>query len=168
MIFLSSAYLTELAVLAYAALGKARDLDGFAASVAGYRILPESLTPAVARLVVAAELASVLLLAMPFTRFWGAMLATVLFAAFVIAMASALRRGLRVDCGCFSPALADPIGPGTLVRTGLLLALAVMALAAARDPFQLADLLVATLMLVLVVMVSELVKLLTGPIGRSA
>lgn len=166
MIFLSSAYLTELAVLAFAVLGKIRDPAAFAAAVADYRILPARISRAVVPLVVGAELASVLLLAAPITRLWGAALAIGLFAAFGVAMSSALRRGLRADCGCFSPGLADPIGPGSLTRTGLLLVLAVLALLGAGQPFRPADLLVATLMGVLILVSSELVRLLAQPSGQ--
>jgi hypothetical protein len=102
----------------------------------------------------------------PVTRFWGAVLATGLFASFLVAMSSAWRRGLRVDCGCFSPGRTDPIGPGSLTRTGLLLVLAVLALLGARQPFQPADLLVAILMGVLVIAVAELVRLLSQPSGH--
>lgn len=168
MIFLASAYLTELAVLAFAALGKIGDLRAFAASVAEYRIVPPRHARTAACLVVAAELASVALLAVPATRRVGAVLAAGLCATFLVAMSSALRRGLRVDCGCFSPGQTDPIGPGSLTRTGLLLVLAALAVLGARQPFRPADLLVAILMGVLVITLSELVRLLLPPIGQMA
>jgi Methylamine utilisation protein MauE len=168
MILLASAWLPVLAVLGYAALSKLTGVRAFATAIAGYQIIPARLSHAAARLVIAAELAGAVLLAVPLTRRWGAALAAALFAAFCAGMASALRRGLRVDCGCFSAGHADTIGPGTLVRTGLLLALAAAAIPGATRPFQPAEFLIAALLLVLAVTAAELVTLLAAPAGDLA
>lgn len=158
MIVAESAYLAVAAVLLVAALGKLRDVRGFAASVAGYRLLPGRLSRPVAVAVIVAEVAAAGLLLAPSLlppdalgsdalgqdalgsdalgpdlRRWGAVVAGLLFAAFLTAMASVLRRGMSVDCGCFGG--RDLIGPGTLARTGLLLALAVTAGLAGTVPF---------------------------------
>lgn len=148
MIVAESAYLAVAAVLLVAALGKLRDVRGFAASVAGYRLLPGRLSRPVAVAVIVAEVAAAGLLLAPSLlppdalgpdalgsdlRRWGAVVAGLLFAAFLTAMVSVLRRGMSVDCGCFGG--RDLVGPGTLARTGLLLALAVTAGLAGTVPF---------------------------------
>ncbi|MEQ4722119.1 MauE/DoxX family redox-associated membrane protein [Nonomuraea sp. B19D2] len=125
MIVAESAYLAVAAMLLVAALGKLRDVRGFARSVAGYRVLPGGLAGPAAVAVLAAELAAAGLLLAPGGQRWGAVVAAALLAAFLAAMASVLRRGMAVDCGCFGG--RDLVGAGTLLRTGLLLVLAVTA-----------------------------------------
>ncbi|HUR03247.1 MAG TPA: MauE/DoxX family redox-associated membrane protein [Nonomuraea sp.] len=155
MIILASAYAALIAVLLYAAVSKARDLSGFAADIAGYRLVPQRLTVAAAVAVVGAELAAAGLLAAPPTRRWGALLAAALFAAFLAAMASVLRRGLSVGCGCFGD--ADLVGPATVTRTGLLAALAVMAAVAGPSPFSFVHLLVGAAYLALTFLPARLI-----------
>jgi thiol-disulfide isomerase/thioredoxin len=130
-----SAWLAVAVVLTVAAVAKLRDRAGFAAAVAGYQILPRRLAPVTARLVIGLELVSAAALVVPASRRGGAVAALVLFGGFLAAMSVALRRGLRVDCGCFprsEPSL--PIGPASLTRTGLLLVLAAIAAAAPGPP----------------------------------
>ncbi|MBB6345936.1 hypothetical protein FHU36_002445 [Nonomuraea muscovyensis] len=125
MIVAESAHLAVAAVLLVAAPAKLRDVPGFAASVAGYRVLPGRLSLPVAVAALAAEVVSAGLLLVPGARQWGAAVAALLFTAFLVAMVAVLRRGMSVACGCFGG--RDLVGPGTLARTGLLLALAVTA-----------------------------------------
>ena len=160
MIILASAYTALIAVLLYAAVSKARDLSGFAADIAGYRLIPQRLTVAAAVAVVGAELAAAGLLTAPPTRRWGALLAAALFAAFLAAMVSVLRRGLSVGCGCFGD--RDLVGPATVTRTGLLAALAVMAAVAGPSPFALVHLLVGAAYLALTFLPARLI----GAAGR--
>ncbi|MBW8485449.1 MauE/DoxX family redox-associated membrane protein [Actinomadura parmotrematis] len=120
------------AVLAAAALAKARDVPGFAAAIGGYRIVPARWTRACAAATLATEAAAAVLLVPPGTRRWGALAAAGLFAVFLAAMASVLARGLRVDCGCFGGRAL--VGPLSIARTGLLLALAVAAVVAGPAP----------------------------------
>ncbi|MEU7859811.1 MauE/DoxX family redox-associated membrane protein [Nonomuraea sp. NPDC049141] len=155
MIILTSAYAALIAVLLYAAVSKARDLSGFAADIAGYQLIPQRLTVAAAVVVVGAELAAAGLLTAPPTRRWGALLAAVLFAAFLAAMASVLRRGLSVGCGCFGD--RDLVGPATVTRTGLLAALAVMAAVAGASPFSFVHLLVGAAYLALTFLPGRLI-----------
>ncbi|MEU4225765.1 MauE/DoxX family redox-associated membrane protein [Nonomuraea sp. NPDC026600] len=155
MILLASAYAALIAVLLYAAVSKVRDLPGFAADIAGYQLIPQRLTLAAAVTVVGAELAAAGLLTAPPTRRWGALLAVVLFAAFLAAMASVLRRGLTVGCGCFGD--HDLVGPATMTRTGLLAALAVMAAVAGASPFTFVHLLVGAAYLALTFLPARLI-----------
>ncbi|GAA3587942.1 hypothetical protein GCM10022419_082770 [Nonomuraea rosea] len=152
-----SAYLALIAVLLYAVVGKARDVRAFAAAIGGYRLLPGRLTVPAAYLVIAAEVAAAGLLAAPPARRWGAVLAGLLFAAFLTGMASVLSRGLRVACGCFGGD-ADAVSPRTLLRTGLLLVLAVLAAVAGGTGFSPAHLLFAPLLLAAALLPPALIR----------
>ncbi|CAM03885.1 methylamine utilization protein MauE [Saccharopolyspora erythraea NRRL 2338] len=159
MILSSPAAYALAAVLGFAALGKVSDIGGFAGAIAGYRMLPQSWTSTVAGVVVGGELLSAILLVWPHTRFWGALLSLGLLAAFLVGMLGVLRRGLRVDCGCFRTTGPEEIvGPGTVVRTGLLLVLAVLAALPGEPAFRLVHLLLAVLMLVTVFLSATLVS----------
>ncbi|MEW9550505.1 MauE/DoxX family redox-associated membrane protein, partial [Nonomuraea sp. NPDC050783] len=152
-----AAYLVVVVVLLVAAAGKARDVRAFAADVAGYRLLPPRLAVPATWGVVAAEVAAAGLLSVPSTRTSGGVLAAALFAAFLAAMGTALGRGLDVPCGCFGGS-ADRVGPRTLVRTGLLLVLAVTAaVAGGAAPFAPAQVPPAVLLLAVVAGVPLLV-----------
>ncbi|MEU5881274.1 MauE/DoxX family redox-associated membrane protein [Spirillospora sp. NPDC047279] len=130
---MAGVYPALIVVLVVAAVAKARDVRAFAAIVDGYRILPGRTTLAAAVTIAAAEAAAALLLAFPAVRLWGAMAAALLFAVFLAAMASVLRRGLRVVCGCFMSGRL--VGRRTMARTGLLLVFAVMTAAAPAAAF---------------------------------
>ena len=113
--------LAVAAILVVSAVGKVRDLSGFAEAIGRYRLLPTSLVMPSAVLLTAVEvLTSVLLLAGLPAGFW---LATGLFLLFAVAVGSALRRRLAIPCGCFGG--DDVISPVALVRVGLLLAASV-------------------------------------------
>ncbi|MEV0199538.1 MauE/DoxX family redox-associated membrane protein [Nonomuraea sp. NPDC050691] len=133
MIVLASAHLAVAAVLLGAALGKIRDVRAFATTIAGYRVMPARLALPAAVAVLVTEVAAAALLLAPGPRRWGAVVAALLFAVFLGAMGSVLRRGLSVGCGCFGG--RDLVGPGTMARTGVLLVLALMAVAAGPAPF---------------------------------
>lgn len=80
--------------------------------------------------VVVAEVAVVGLLAWPVTAVTGPAgfgLALVLSAGFSTGIAAALRRGERAPCRCFGDASA-PLGPGHLVRNGVLATVALAGL----------------------------------------
>ncbi|MEO3796092.1 MauE/DoxX family redox-associated membrane protein [Nonomuraea sp. B10E15] len=154
MIVAESAYLAVTAALLFAALGKLRDVPGFARSVAGYQVLPDGLAGPAAVGVLAAELAAAGLLLVPGGRRWGAAVAGLLFAAFLAAMASVMRRRMTVDCGCFGG--RDLVGAGTLLRTGLLLALAVTAALAGPVAFAPVQLPVAAVLLGLAILPARL------------
>lgn len=62
-------------------------------------------------------------------RFVGGalLLSSVLLGSFTAAQATALGRGLEINCGCFGAATQQPIGGESLVTAGLLFVLAVSA-----------------------------------------
>lgn len=98
--------------------------DPFATSIANYKILPGGMELSVATVLPWVELLSGLgILVGVFFR-GSALIASALSAVFLIAVASALFRGLDISCGCFSQ---DPsvgrINWEKLVENGILTAL---------------------------------------------
>jgi putative oxidoreductase len=159
MIVLDSAYPVISCVLGWAAIGKLGRLREFMRQVAAYRLLPTLLVPLSAMVVVVAELTATVLLVPPATRTFGAALATLLLAVFLFAQATALVRGLEIACGCFGGAdELDAIGPATIMRTALLLLLAVATDAAGGHPFQPMELLIGPLLACVVGLVPELTQ----------
>jgi hypothetical protein len=152
-------------VLICAGLPKAVRSGAFAAQIADYGLVPRALTGLVARLISSLELsAGVLLLAglaAPHLRQAGAGLAVILFAVFGGALASAYARGRNIACACFGGnSELELVGAHSIVRTALLLALAVVAVfpASGGQPFEVAGL--AAILAALVAMASELTRLL--------
>ncbi len=104
--------------------GAARDLG-----------VPSALTPAVAALLPAAELAVAALLALTPTVTVGGAVAAGLMACFTALVAANLIRGRRPACACFGALSAQaPIGPATLARNAILLAASLAVLVAALLP----------------------------------
>jgi Methylamine utilisation protein MauE len=158
-------------VLICAGLPKAARPGAFAAQIADYGLVPRALTGPVARLISSLELsAGVLLLAglaAPHLRQAGAGLAVILFAVFGGALASAYARGRNIACACFGGnSELELVGAHSIVRTALLLALAVVAIfpASGGQPFEVAGL--AAILAALVAMASELTRLL-GRLSRA-
>jgi uncharacterized membrane protein YphA (DoxX/SURF4 family) len=133
-------------VFAWAAIPKIANPDAAVISVRAYQLLPEPAVHAVAWGLPFVELAlAALLLAGIGTRM-AATAAGLLLAVYVVAIASAWARGLRIDCGCFSRGGYDPSASGAryaseiLRDLGLLLAAGLLAwrpasrLALLREP----------------------------------
>jgi uncharacterized membrane protein YphA (DoxX/SURF4 family) len=119
------------AVWLVAGLAKIGDLDASVRAVRAYRLLPEVAAQVVgAALPLAEVLLGVLLVAGLFVRA-SAVLSALLMAAFVVGIASAWARGLRIDCGCFGSggelaAGEDPAYGWELARDGGLFVLALL------------------------------------------
>ncbi len=96
-----AASIAMAAVFIYAGIDKIRDPLSFADSVAGFAILPAVLINLLAIGLPPFEIASGLMLLGPWTRRVGALAVAVLSIIFFTALASALLRGLTLDCGCF-------------------------------------------------------------------
>jgi len=115
-------------VFLVAAAPKLLDPAAFAASIANFRVFPDSVVNAIATVVPALELCGALALLTPWRR-GGALLLAGLLLAFTALLALSLARGLDLDCGCFgTTSRADPVSPLHLVRNAGLLALAVLVL----------------------------------------
>jgi putative oxidoreductase len=89
------------AVFIYAGIDKLRDPLQFADSIEGFAILPAALIGLLALSLPPYEVASGLLLLWPQTRRIGALAVAAVSMVFFAALASALIRGLTLDCGCF-------------------------------------------------------------------
>jgi len=112
-------------VFIYAGLDKFRDPLQFADSVAAFGILPIMLVSPFALSLPSIEVLCGLLMLTPRTRSVAALGLTLLAAMFFAALASALFRGLTLDCGCFGP------GAPSRLRMGLEAALDLMLFGAA-------------------------------------
>jgi len=113
------------AVFAVAGAAKLFDLKGSRQAVGDFGV-PASLVPAVGVLLPIAEIATALALVIhPIAR-WGAVAALALLLVFVGGVANAMRQGKDVDCGCFGRIYAATAGSLTLVRNGLMAALALV------------------------------------------
>jgi uncharacterized membrane protein YphA (DoxX/SURF4 family) len=108
----------------------------FAAQIAGFQLLPE---PVIAPLAVMLPyweiLLGGLLIAGLFTRIAG-WVAVILLAAFDVAIASAVMRGMSVSCGCFGPNDATVTTWTEVARDAVFVALALVV--ALRPPGTLA------------------------------
>jgi uncharacterized membrane protein YphA (DoxX/SURF4 family) len=108
------------AVFIYAGIDKLRDPLQFADSTAAFAILPAVFINLLVMGLPPFEIASGVLLLAPRTRRVGALAVAVISVMFFTALASALLRGLTLDCGCFG------VGAPSRPRMWLELALDVM------------------------------------------
>jgi uncharacterized membrane protein YphA (DoxX/SURF4 family) len=124
-----------------AGASKVTDLDASVRAVRAYRLLPETAAQVVgAGLPLVEILLGILLIVGVGVRVAG-VVSAVLMSAFVVGIASAWVRGLRIDCGCFGSggelaAGENPTYGLELLRDGGLLLLSL--LVAARPPGRLA------------------------------
>lgn len=88
-------------IFIYAGIGKIREPQQFADSIAGFGIVPAMIVSLMAIALPPFEIACGLLMLGPRTRRIGALAIILLSAVFFAALASALLRGLTLDCGCF-------------------------------------------------------------------
>jgi len=121
------ARLVVAAVFLVAAVAKARDQAGTRTSVVAFGV-PTGAAPAVAVGLPVLELMAAVLILIPDTAVVGAALACLLLLVFTLAVARLLLRGERPACRCFGQVSSDPIGPSTLVRNLVLLAIALLGL----------------------------------------
>jgi uncharacterized membrane protein YphA (DoxX/SURF4 family)/thiol-disulfide isomerase/thioredoxin len=119
-------------VLAVAGFAKLTDPAGSRAAVTGFG-LPSALARALATLVPVAELVIAILLLPVATAAWAALAALVLLAVFTGAIAFTLSRGGAPECNCFGVLSRQPVGTGTLIRNGVLMALAAFVAVAGWD-----------------------------------
>jgi hypothetical protein len=151
---------------------KALRSRAFAVQIDDYGMVPRGATRFIARLISSSELAAGGLLlagleAPPPVRQAGAGLAMILFGLFLVALASAYRRGRDIACACFGGnSELETVGAHSIARTALLLALAAVAVLPVTGgrPLEVAGF--AALLAALVALVSELTRLL-GQLRRA-
>src|SRR4051794_7272653 len=110
-------------VFVVAGVSKLRDRAGSQKAVADFGV-PSVLAPALGILLPLAELAVAGALIPAATAWWGALGAFVLLLLFVVGIAANLARGRKPDCHCFGQLHSAPAGWSTLVRNGILAAIA--------------------------------------------
>jgi len=116
-------------VFVAAAWGKLADRVGTQQAARDFGV-PSAAAPAVAFAVPVAELTvAVLLIFGGSAAIAGAVGALVLLALFTVAIAVNLSRGRRPDCHCFGRVRTEPVSSRTLVRNGVLMAVACVVLA---------------------------------------
>ncbi len=99
-------------IFIYAGAAKMRDAQSFAESIASFQILPgQTITPAALTLPPMEILAAAMALADGTLRRAGAFSLFLMLTVFVVALASALARGLHVDCGCLGGDRLDLLSP---------------------------------------------------------
>jgi uncharacterized membrane protein YphA (DoxX/SURF4 family) len=123
-------------VFVTACVHKIADPEVFALDVASYEFLPTELVNLFAIVVPWVELVAGVMLVVAFRTRAAALLMTLMMVAFMIALASALGKGLDMSCGCFAPGVGeeDPISWLTMVRDGVWLVLCLYVLAFDRNP----------------------------------
>lgn len=124
--------LATAVVFLLAGLAKLANLDAFTRAVANYRLLPVRAVRPVARDLPAAEVAAGALLAAGVATRLVALALAAMLLAFAVAVAVNLRRGCRIDCGCFTGPGPREITWATVARNLVMSAGAV--LLAARPP----------------------------------
>ncbi|MEU4577822.1 MauE/DoxX family redox-associated membrane protein [Nonomuraea sp. ATR24] len=163
--------LTLVAVLALAAVAKLRSPRVFAASLAGFDVVPARLRGPLAVLVPAAELLVALLLALPPTVTAGFVAATALCLGLTAVPVLVVARGKRVTCACFGASEA-PLGVRHIARNAVLLAAAVTGAAVALTagggmpptvPGIVLAVVSAGVLTVLIVFVDDLASLFASP-----
>lgn len=113
-----------------AAVSKIVAPQAFAANIAAYQMIPTGLVQPMALGLPWLELVIAVYLLIGLFLRWTAAVTGALLVVFLIAMGSAMARGLSLDCGCFGSVvgtalLRDQVGWSSVLRDLVLLALAV-------------------------------------------
>ncbi|MBF6220911.1 redoxin domain-containing protein [Nocardia abscessus] len=112
-------------VFGLSAWGKLADRSATRQAVADFGV-PLRWVPAVAWGLPVLEATIAVTVLLPWISGLAAVAALALLAVFTVAIVRLLRRGERPSCSCFGGASAAPIGPKTLLRNGVLAALALV------------------------------------------
>ncbi len=126
-------------IFIYASYNKLFDPQPFANKVENYRLLPRALVNVFTISLVWVEFVTGVLLILGLVTRGAALVSAILYLTFSIAMASALMRGLDIDCGCFTlstaSADADKISWGHVVwrLAGLALSVLVLRVSVPRE-----------------------------------
>ncbi len=117
-------------VFLLAGVSKGLDTQAFTAEISAYQIVPAPLVQPMAIALPLLEILIAVYLLIGLAQRWAAAAAGALLVVFIGAMASALARGLTLDCGCFGNALGlgalrETVSAGSIARDALWLALCV-------------------------------------------
>jgi hypothetical protein len=119
----SFAQLVLTLVFAVAAAAKLADRPATRGAIEAFGA-PTRLAAPGAVLLSVVEMAIAVCLALAATAFWGALGAMVVLGIFSLAILRTLRAGSAPDCNCFGGLTQTEVGRGTLVRNGVLAAVA--------------------------------------------
>jgi uncharacterized membrane protein YphA (DoxX/SURF4 family) len=128
-----AAQLVLAVVFATAAVGKLLDLPGSRRAMEAFGV-PKRVAPLLGTLLPLAELAVAVALVPAPTARWGALAGLALLLAFIGGIGAAMARGQAPDCHCFGQIHSAPAGPMTLVRNGVLAALALLVVVHGAGP----------------------------------
>ena len=121
------------AVFLVASVGKLLDLPGARRALEGFGVPTRAARIGGVVLPLAELAVGIALLVRPTAR-WGALCALLLLLAFAGAVARAMSRGEAPDCHCFGQIHSEPAGPTTLIRNGVLAAMAGVVVVAGPGP----------------------------------
>ncbi len=111
------------AVFIYASIDKIQNPQAFAEAIYNYRMMPHETINLMAIVMPWLELISGIFIVVGFLTRGSVLMIGFLLIVFIIAISSALARGLDISCGCFTlEGEADPVAVETLVRDLFLLA----------------------------------------------
>src|SRR5215217_6652678 len=122
------------AVFLVAGFAKLADREGSRQGLEGFGI-PKAAAQPVSVLLPLAEIAVAILLLPTATAWWGAIGAAVLLGLFIAGIGYNLARGNHPDCHCFGQLHSEPAGWPTLIRNGILEAVALFIVFFGRDIF---------------------------------
>ena len=120
---LLAARLILAAVFLVSGIAKLLDRSGGTAAMRSFGV-PASLAQPAGILLPIVEILVAILLIPVATAQWGALLALLLLAVFIIGIGYNLSRGRKFDCHCFGELTHSEIGPSTLVRNAVLAVIA--------------------------------------------
>jgi peroxiredoxin len=120
---LLAARLILAVVFLVSGIAKLLDLSGGKAAMRSFGV-PESFARQAGILLPIVEIAVAILLIPIETARWGALLALLLLAVFIIGIGYNLSRGRKFECHCFGELTHSEIGPSTLARNAVLAVLA--------------------------------------------
>jgi uncharacterized membrane protein YphA (DoxX/SURF4 family) len=103
-------------VLIAAALPKIRDPYAFSINIREYQMIGEQLGRWMAVVLPWLELVVGALLIAGVWVNAASLISGGMMVMFILAVGSAMARGLDIDCGCFGPEHADPVGWGLILR----------------------------------------------------
>jgi len=117
---------------------KVTDPDASVAAVRAYQLLPGDVAEVVGQVLPMAEIVLGLMLVLGLLTRLAGVLSALLFAAFIVGIASAWARGLTIDCGCFGGGGYDPDAvdkyPWEIARDAALLLLSLLVAWVRRTP----------------------------------
>lgn len=113
------------AVFATAGVAKLFDQPGSRRALVGFGV-SDTLAPTFGLMLPLAEIATAAALILQPSARWGAVAALLLLLCFIVGISHAVSQGEAPDCHCFGQVHSAPAGRGTLIRNGVLAALAAM------------------------------------------